>query len=94
MVRMRVCYADLLGTTIFAKIRPRATWPLSLDPNDSVVAGLLGISTNAKYSADMGMCISAVSMNVTRTITNRRSVLATQVPKSYGTNLNGLQEHS
>ena len=94
LVRMRVCFADLLGNTVSAEKRLRATWTLSLDSNDSLNAELLGISTNARISADTGLCISMVSMNVTRTITDRRSALAMQVTKSCGRNLNGLQEYS
>lgn len=94
LVRMRVCFAELLGTTVFAEKHPRATWLVSLGRNDSFVALLLVISTNARECAATEPCISMVSVIVIRTTTNRRSVLDTQVPTSYGRRLNGLKEYS
>ena len=72
-VRISVCSADLLDTTVFAEKRLGVNRLVSLDLSDGILTRFLGISTTAKKSADADLQISLASVDVTRTILNRRS---------------------
>ena len=51
LVRIRPCFADILGTTAFAENRPGVTQFISLDLNDISPTGISDISTNARKRA-------------------------------------------
>jgi hypothetical protein len=90
LVRIRIYLADLLGTTVFAEKRPRATRLISLDLNVDFLTRLSDTSTNVRERAGTNLYISMASANVTRTILNRSSVQATQILKRHDRHLNGL----
>lgn len=89
MVRMHVFFANTLDTINFAEERPRATRYISLDLNDDFLNGKSGIGTNARKNVGTKLCISMVSVNVTRTILDHRCLLATQALRFDDSHLTG-----